>query len=133
MLAPAWDTVRLSLHIIAATVWVGGQLVLASLVPALRPFGAQVPRAAARRYNQVAWPAFGVLVLTGLWNLAVIGDHQSSAYRVVLICKLVVVIASGVTAYLHIRARTPRALAWYGGLTGTTALAAVVLGVLLAG
>jgi putative copper export protein len=133
VLAPAWDTVRLSLHIIAATIWVGGQLVLAGLVPALRPFGAQVPRAAARRFNQVAWPAFGVLVVTGLWNLAVADDHQSTAYRTVLISKLAVVIASGLTAYLHIKARTPKALAWYGGLTGATALTAVVLGVLLAG
>src|SRR6185437_792097 len=133
MLAPAWDTVRLSLHILAATIWVGGQLVLAGLVPALRPFGAQVPRAAARRYNQIAWPAFGVLVLTGLWNLAAVDGDQTSSYRAVLIAKLAVVLVSGLAAYLHIRARTAKALAWYGGLSGASALAAVVLGVLLAG
>lgn len=133
MLAPAWDTVRLSLHILAATIWVGGQLVLAGLVPVLRPFGTQVPRAAARRYNQIAWPAFAVLVLTGLWNLAAVDGQQNAAYRAVLVAKLAVVIASGLTAYLHIRARTSKALAWYGGLSGATALAAVVLGVLLAG
>lgn len=133
MLAPAWDTVRLSLHILAATIWVGGQLVLAGLVSVLRPFGAQVPRAAARRYNQIAWPAFAVLVLTGLWNLAAVDGQQNAAYRAVLLAKLAVVVASGLTAYLHIRARTAKALAWYGGLSGATALAAVVLGVLLAG
>lgn len=133
MLAPAWDTVRLSLHILAATIWVGGQLVLAGLVPVLRPFGAHVPRTAARRYNQIAWPAFAVLVLTGLWNLAAVDGQQNAAYRTVLVAKLAVVIASGLTAYLHIRARTSKALAWYGGLSGATALAAVVLGVLLAG
>lgn len=133
MLAPAWDTVRLSLHVLAATIWVGGQLVLAGLVPVLRPFGVQVPRAAARRYNRIAWPAFAVLVLTGLWNLAAVDGHQNTAYRAVLVAKLAVVVVSGLTAYLHIRARTPRALAWYGGLSGASALAAVVLGVLLAG
>src|SRR6185503_13518164 len=105
VLAPAWDTVRLSLHILAATIWVGGQLVLAGLVSVLRPFGAQVPRAAARRYNQIAWPAFAVLVLTGLWNLAAVDGHQSTGYRAVLIAKLAVVVLSGLTAYLHIRAR----------------------------
>ena len=33
MLAVSWDTVRLFLHVLAATIWVGGQLVLAALVP----------------------------------------------------------------------------------------------------
>ncbi|WP_181646956.1 hypothetical protein [Streptomyces sp. WAC00263] len=66
MLAVSWDTVRMFLHILAATVWVGGQLTLAALVPALRGLGAQVTRAAARRFNQVAWPAFAVLVATGV-------------------------------------------------------------------
>ena len=36
MLAVSWDTIRLFLHILAATIWVGGQLVLAALVPVLR-------------------------------------------------------------------------------------------------
>jgi hypothetical protein len=28
-----------------------------------------VTRAAARRFNQIAWPAFAVLVATGIWNI----------------------------------------------------------------
>lgn len=133
MLAPTWDAIRLSLHVIAATIWVGGQLVLAALVPTLRVFGTEVPKAAARRFNQVAWPAFGVLVATGIWNVAVENGHQSGAYRSVLIAKIAVVIVSGAAAYLHIRAREPRFIALYGALTGLAALTAVVLGVLLAG
>jgi putative copper export protein len=31
-----WSTVRLFVHVVAATVWVGGQLTLAALVPGLR-------------------------------------------------------------------------------------------------
>ncbi len=31
MLAVSWDTVRLFLHVLAATIWVGGQLALAAL------------------------------------------------------------------------------------------------------
>ena len=54
MLPVSWDTIRLFFHVLAATVWVGGQLTLAALVPALRRFGDEVPRAAARRFNQVA-------------------------------------------------------------------------------
>src|SRR4051812_48787197 len=38
------DTVRLFLHVLAATVWVGGQLVLAALVPALRATGSDIPK-----------------------------------------------------------------------------------------
>lgn len=36
MLPAGWDTVRMFVHVLAATVWVGGQLTLAALVPALR-------------------------------------------------------------------------------------------------
>ena len=39
MLAVSWDTIRLFLHVLAATIWVGGQLVLAALVPVLRRAG----------------------------------------------------------------------------------------------
>ena len=31
MLTVSWDTIRLFLHVLAATIWVGGQLVLAAL------------------------------------------------------------------------------------------------------
>ena len=68
MLSVSWDTIRLFLHVLAATIWVGGQITLAALVPVLRRLGADIPRAAARRFNQVAWPAFAVLVITGIWN-----------------------------------------------------------------
>lgn len=133
MLAIHLDTVRLFLHVLAATVWVGGQLTLVALVPALRAAGSDVPRRAARRFNQVAWPAFGVLVATGVWNLVAEHDHVHGRYRTTLIVKLVVVAVSGVTAWLHTRARTRTGLAVFGALTGLTALAALLLGVVLAG
>ena len=135
MLAVSWDTVRLFLHVLAATIWVGGQLVLAALVPVLRRFGAEPLGAAARRFNQVAWTAFAVLVITGIWNIAAVSSQisHSASYRTTLIVKLVVVVISGVTAALHIRSRTARSLAVFGALTGLSALAALFLGVLLAG
>jgi putative copper export protein len=126
------ETVRLFLHVLAATIWVGGQLVLAALVPALRGAGAEVPRLAARAFNRVAWPAFAVLVLTGIWNVVAEGD-RGPAYRTTLMIKLSVVAASGVTAFLHARATTRRGMAVFGALTGLTALAALLLGIVLAG
>lgn len=132
MLEVSWDTVRLFLHVLGAAVWVGGQLTLAALVPALRRLGPDVPRAAARRFNVVAWPAYGLLVVTGAWNIAASGQMTAS-YRATLIAKLVVVAASGITAILHARSKSTVGLAAWGALTGVTALGALFLGVLLAG
>ena len=133
MLAVSWDTVRLFLHVLAATVWVGGQLTLAVLAPVLRRLGADIPRAAARRFNQVAWPAFAVLIATGVWNIAAVRSQITGSYEATLVAKLIVVAISGLTAALHARARSTAGLAVFGALTGVSALAALFLGVLLAG
>ena len=133
MLPVSWDTIRLTLHVLAATVWVGGQLTLAALVPTLRRAGPELPRTVARQFSRVAWPAFGVLVLTGIWNVAAESDRDHGRYRVTLMVKIAVVLLSGVAALLHARARRPAALAVWGGVAGATALGAVFLGVLLAG
>jgi len=129
----SWDTVRLFLHVLAATVWVGGQLTLAALVPALRTTAPDAPRAAARAFNRVAWWAFAVLILTGIWNVIDQPDDTTGGYDAVLATKLVVVAASGITAFLHTRATTPRQRGLYGGLTALTAITALFLGVLLSG
>lgn len=132
MLPVDWDVIRLFLHILAATIWVGGQLTLAGLLPALRAIGHDAPRIVAQRFNAIAWPAFGVLVATGIWNLSAEWDEVEGSYRTTLVVKLVVVFASGVTAALHVRARNRAGLAVFGALTGLSALGALFLGVLLA-
>jgi len=109
MLGVSWHTIRLFLHVLAATVWVGGQLTLAALVPVLRRAGATIPAAAARRFSLVAWPAFGVLILTGIWNVVAVRSRISGQYETTLIVKLVLVLISGLTAALHARARQERA------------------------
>ena len=133
MLPFTWDTLRLFLHIVAATIWVGGQLTLAGLVPALRAAGADVPRTAARAFNRIAWPAFGILVATGIWNVIAESDKNHGAYSATLNLKYALVLASGLTAYLHLKASSKRNLAIFGALTGLTALGAMFVGVLLAG
>ena len=124
----ALDTVRLFVHVLAACVWVGGQLVLGALVPTLRAAGPDVPAAAARAFNRVAWPAFWVLVATGIWNVLAVDVNQTT-----LGLKLVAVAFSGVTAWQHAHATTPRGRGVYGALTAFFALAALLLGVVLAG
>jgi len=131
MIAPSWEATRLFLHVIAATVWVGGQLTLAALVPALRKLGGEVPRAAARAFNRVAWPAFAVLIATGIWNVIGERGHVHGTYRTTLIVKLIVVAASGLTAWLHARSKSKTGRAVFGALTGITAVSALWLGILL--
>jgi putative copper export protein len=134
VLADAADIVRLSLHVTAAVVWVGGQATLAALVPALRREapGALVP--AARQFARLAWPAYAALVATGVWNIiAVHPSSQGSAWQTVLAIKIMVAVTSGVTAWLHQRTTTTRGRAVWGAFTSLSALSALVLGVALAG
>ena len=132
MLSVDLVTVRLFLHVLAATVWVGGQITLAALVPALRASGADVPKAAANAFNRVAWPAFAVLVVTGVWNVLA-EDVDSAVYEHTLQLKYALVLLSGVTAFLHARARSRGQMAVFGALTGLTALGALFVGIMLAG
>lgn len=126
------DTIRLFLHVLAATIWVGGQLTLAGLVPTVRAVDERAPKAVARQFNRIAWPAFGVLLLTGIWNLLDIevGD-QTTEYQVTLFVKLLFVAVSGIAALLHTMAHTRVGLAVWGALSGLSSLGALFFGVWL--
>ncbi|MBI1377848.1 MAG: hypothetical protein GC157_10255 [Frankiales bacterium] len=126
-------SIRLFLHIVSATIWVGGQLVLAGLVPVLRARDPELPRLAARAFNRIAWPAYGVLLVTGAWNVAAEQANATSTWNAVLGLKVLLVLLSGVAAWLHTRATTTAGLAVWGALSGLSAVAAVYVGVLLAG
>jgi putative copper export protein len=126
-------TVRLFLHVLAATVWVGGQLTVAGLVPRIRAFGPDAPRVVARRFAALAWPAYGVLVLTGIWNVLEVDPTWDSAYGRTLMLKIGVVIVAGVAAWLHGISRSRAGLAIGGAVGALASLTALFLGVLLAG
>jgi len=91
MLPSRLETVRVYLHVLAATTWVGGQLALAGLVPGLRSIAPDAPKIVARRFNQIAWPAFAVLVVTGLWNISAVRPDWSGSYGHTLMLKIAVV------------------------------------------
>jgi putative copper export protein len=134
MLAPGLDALRLSLHVLAASIWVGGQIVLVGLVEPARRAGPDVPAALARAFARLAWPAYAVLVVTGFWNLSSFHwADQSGAWKAVLIAKVVVVAAAGVGSLLHTRATSRAALALWGSVAGLASVAALAMGVLLAG
>lgn len=125
------DTIRISLHILSVSIWVGGQVLMMGLVPVLRELSPDAPRQAAARFGQIAWSAFGIAVVTGIWNIVDVEGTQTNEYNVTLGVKLLVVTLSGMAAFLH--QRTPSAA--MRGITGAigffAALAALVLGVML--
>jgi putative copper export protein len=134
VLAPALDTVRLTLHVLAAAVWVGGQIVMTGLVGPARSFGGDATKVLARAFARMAWPAYVVLVVTGIWNVtAVHYSSQDTAWKAVLMAKILVVIVAGVAVFLHQRSTTKAQLALWGSVGGTASVVALVMGVLLAG
>lgn len=58
-------------HLLAATVWIGGMITVAALVPVLRRHGVprEVIQAAARRFGHATWIALSVSAVTGVWQL----------------------------------------------------------------
>lgn len=132
-LATATSSIRLFLHVIGATIWVGGQLVFAALVPVLKAKDATLPKLVAKQFNKIAWPAFGLLLLTGFWNLATLPKDLPSSYHAAVGIKMSVVTLSGVAAYLHSRAKGTKGMALWGAASGFAAISATYVGVLLAG
>lgn len=132
MLSPNLDTIRVFLHVLAATVWVGGQITFVVLLPTVRTLGDEAPGRVARAFNPAAWVAFGVLLVTGIWNLLEVDVGSTSvAYQATLGLKLIVVALSGVGAFVHATTSDRRLLVIFGAVGGVAALLALFLGVLL--
>lgn len=131
MLTPTVATFRLTLHVVAATIWVGGQFTLAGLLPVLRRHDG-LAKQAARAFNRIAWPAFAVLVVTGMWNLVDLDITEApTSYQVTVFIKIAVAVVAGAAAAAHIAARSTLALALGGAIGALASVAAVFLGILL--
>ena len=106
------DTIRIFLHILGASVWVGGQIVLGSVVSGLR-----------REHRDAA-------VVTGVWSLLSLEDLDGSG-QIALALKILAVAASGCAAAAHSMSSS-RAVKAIGGAFGSvTALVAMVLAVVV--
>jgi len=125
------DGVRLFLHVLAATVWVGGQITLGALLPVLRSAGADVPRTAARAFGRIAWTAFAVLIATGIWNVASYDDTDRHGFAGTISLKLICVALSGIAALVHSNAKSKLWLALGGAGAAVFSLAALFLGIVL--
>jgi len=126
------ESIRIFLHILGASVWVGGQLLMATLVPVLRKISPEAPRQAAAQFGRLAWPFFGLAVITGIWNVFELNlDTVSSGYNAALGIKLLVVAASGGAAAIHSNAGSAAVRGITGALALLCGLAAMYVGVLL--
>lgn len=116
------------LHILAAVVWIGGTIFLASvLLPAMRrpefaQFGVPLIRSTAQRFRYVGWVCFGVFIVTGAVNLWFRGigwtelhsaEFWQGGFGAALATKLVLVAVIIAISALHDFSIGPRAAdAW---------------------
>ena len=132
MLSPTAATVRLFLHVLAASVWVGGQIALAGVIGAARRHEPTVTAVLARAFARVASPAFAVLLITGLWSLTAVDlGNTSAAYQITVFVKIALAVLSAMFAVIHSVGRSRLALALGGALGLVSALGAMFLGILL--
>jgi putative copper export protein len=132
MLSPTADSIRLFLHVLAASVWVGGQIVLGGLVPKLRQVAPDSLKVAANAFARIAWPAFAVVVVTGMWNILdiTVGD-MSTEYQVSMFVHVLLALAAAMFVVIHSVGQTKLALALGGALGLLTSLGAMFVGILL--
>ena len=136
------DALRGFLHLVSVAVWVGGQIVVAGLIPLLRrvdraadppPDGEMsVTQKAAHRFGRIAWPFFALAIITGLWSLGeVVANDEWAAstglWKTLFFVKIALVAASGVGAWLHGRAQRAPERALFAAVASLTALAALLI------
>jgi hypothetical protein len=101
-----------------------------ALLPTVRSLGGDAAKMAGRAYNRLAWPAFGVLVLTGIWNIFErdLGSLQHPWIEI----KLTAVFLSGIGAAMHQMAKgNVIMLAVGGAMSSLLAVLAMYLGFLV--
>ena len=148
--------VNITLHVLAAILWLGGMFFLAIVgAPVLRSVDppslrAQLFRQVGRRFRTIGWIAIGVLLVTGVANLAfhgllhtvALGDGEfwTSRYGHAFAVKLVCVVLMLLLSALHDFVLGPRSSRLEPGspaarantrYTAWIARANVILGVLL--
>lgn len=132
MLSPTLATLRLFLHVTAATIWVGGQFALAGIVPALRKAAPEATKPVAQAFARLAWPSFAVLVATGMWNVMAIDiTDTSSAYQATVLLHIALAAGAGVFVAVHQFGASIAAKAIGGSLGALLSIGALFVGLLL--
>ena len=126
------DSIRIFLHLLGVTGWIGGQILMVGLLPLLRSLGPDAPRLAAARFARVAWPCFCPAIATGLWSLLAVDlAERDTGYLTALLVKLLLVGLSGAATAIHSATKSPALRGATGALGGLAALGALFAGAVL--
>ena len=133
MIQPTLNSIRTYLHILAVCVWLGGQIVLAGVVPKLRKTNPEALSNIAKGYASIAWPAMVVIVFTGAWGLGAANDaDKSTEYMVTLGIKMMLVAGAVIATLIHSFGTSKMAKGLGGAIGLFATLTAAYCGVLLA-
>lgn len=127
------DQIRTILHLLGVSVWLGGQILMLGLLPVLRKIGGDAPKLAAAGFGRVAWPAFGLTIMTGIWNILEVDlADVTSGYNAAFGIKMILVVVTGIAAAMHQSTNKPAIRGITGALGFAAALGAFVLGATMA-
>lgn len=133
MISPTLDSLRIFLHLIAVAVWIGGQIVLAGLVPTIRIAAPEALPKVAQAFARVAWPSMIVIVFTGVWGIASsTATSSDTAYMATFAIKMLMVFIAVAATVVHSQGSSKAAKAIGGALGLLGSLLAAYAGVLLA-
>lgn len=107
------EKIVLAFHLVFAATWVGGQVVMGALVPTLRSIDPTAPNKVAQAFGRIAWPAYGLAIVTGLANFMLM--DQNDVVHPAFEIKFLFVLISGVGAALHVTAKGRKPLLAAGG------------------
>jgi len=133
MIQPTLNSIRTYLHILAVCVWLGGQIVLAGVVPKLRKSNPDALSNIAKGYAAIAWPAMILIVCTGAWGLAAVdASEKSTVYMVTFGIKMMLVAGAVIATLIHSNGTSKLAKGLGGAIGLLATLFAAYCGVLLA-
>ena len=133
MIQPTLDSLRTYLHLLVVCVWLGGQVVLAAVVPKLRKTNPEALTNIAKGYASIAWPAMILIVFTGVWGLAATDTaNQSTEYMVTFAVKMLLVAGAVIATLVHSNGTSKLAKGLGGAIGLLATLVAAYCGVLLA-
>jgi hypothetical protein len=133
MIQPTLNSLRTYLHLLAVCVWLGGQVVLAGVVPKLRKTNPESLTNIAKGYASIAWPAMILIVFTGAWGLAATDTaNQSTEYMVTFAVKMLLVAGAVIATLVHSNGTSKLAKGLGGAIGLLATLVAAYCGVLLA-
>ena len=133
MIQPTLNSLRTYLHLLAVCVWLGGQVVLAGVVPKLRKTNPESLTNIAKGYASIAWPAMILIVFTGAWGLAATDTaNQSTEYMVTFAVKMLLVASAVIATLIHSNGTSKLAKGLGGAIGLLATLFAAYCGVLLA-